>query len=84
MEVPEDIRAQGSWAVNEYERGYYHARRLGAWYRVMNDCGPSGLSQLPQGDGRGAPQPGWEVFTWPEKGLCFVEPELFHEGGFWV
>ena len=84
MEVPDSIREQGAYAVNEYERGYYHGSRLGNWDRVMSECGPTGLSQLVRGDEQGKPPPGAEVFGWPEKHLTYLEFHLFHEGGAFV
>ena len=84
MEIPESIRAEGAEAVGEFERGYYHGSRVGNWARVMSECGPTALSQLPRGDEQGKPPPGAEVFDWDEKHLAFLEFELFHEGGAFV
>lgn len=81
MDVPENIKAQGPEAIRQFEKGYCFGLKVDNWNRVMGQCGPTGLSQLPRGDEQGKPPPGAEVLDWPERHLCFLEFDLFHEGG---
>ena len=81
MEVPQFIVWQGSEAIEAYQRGYYHVTRVSNWEKVMTQCGPTGLSQLPRGDEQGQPPPGVEVLDWPLRKLCILEFDGFHEGG---
>ena len=80
MEVPAYIRYRGLEAVEQYQRGYYHVTRVSNWAMVMSQTFPTGLSELPQGDERGQPRPGAEVLEWPERRLCYMDYDGFHEG----